>query len=130
MIECPWCASHVVIIDDVCPECKHEVLVDQDGHIVFQDDPQPMEVNEEMEESIEDIIHARFKCTKCRHTECEINEVAMTGTGLSKMFDIQHNHYLFVSCQQCGTVEVINPNILERNRRGSLGTIIDILFGG
>ncbi|GJM72913.1 hypothetical protein HMSSN036_51290 [Paenibacillus macerans] len=26
MIQCPWCGARVVLINDVCPECKHEVL--------------------------------------------------------------------------------------------------------
>ncbi|MBB3129598.1 putative nucleic-acid-binding Zn-ribbon protein [Paenibacillus rhizosphaerae] len=52
----------------------------------------------------------------------------MTGTGLSKMFEIQHIHYLFVSCKHCGNVEVFNPDILEGKNKGQLGTILDILF--
>ncbi len=36
----------------------------------------------------------------------------MTGTGLSKIFDIQHNHFLFVSCEGWGYVEVSDPNVL------------------
>nr|WP_301539615.1 zinc ribbon domain-containing protein [Paenibacillus sp. NEAU-GSW1] len=52
---------------------------------------------------------------KCGGNECEVNEVAMTGTGLSKLFDIQYNHYLFASCLACGFVEVYNPNILLDN---------------
>ncbi len=53
----------------------------------------------------------------------------MTGTGLSKMFDIQHNHFLFVSCEGCGYVEVYDPSVLEGKSRGELGTVLDILFG-
>jgi hypothetical protein len=30
-------------------------------------------------------------CIKCGSREAKTKEVAMTGTGLSKMFDIQHN---------------------------------------
>ncbi|NOU90570.1 hypothetical protein GC102_33265 [Paenibacillus sp. LMG 31460] len=48
---------------------------------------------------------------------------------LSKMFDIQNNHFLFVSCENCGYVEVYNPNVLEGKSRGQLGTVLDILFG-
>lgn len=53
----------------------------------------------------------------------------MTGTGLSKIFDIQYNHYLFVSCTQCGHVEVYNPDILRGKKSGELGTILDLFFG-
>lgn len=79
--------------------------------------------------SVESSIQEKFKCVKCAHTSCSTKEVAMTGTGLSKMFDIQHNHFLFVSCNNCGYVEVYNPSILE-GKRGQLGSILDVIFGG
>ena len=77
---------------------------------------------------LEEAIYEKFRCVKCGHTHCRTKEVAMTGTGLSKMFDIQHNHFLFVSCEHCGYVEVYNPNILE-GKRGQLGSILDVIFG-
>ncbi|WP_244226630.1 zinc ribbon domain-containing protein [Paenibacillus protaetiae] len=61
---------------------------------------------------------------------CSVNEVAMTGAGISKWLDIQHRHYLFVSCLSCGYVEVYNPDILAGDGRGRASTILDILFGG
>jgi uncharacterized protein len=78
---------------------------------------------------VEDAIKDKFKCSKCSGTTCRIKEVAMTGTGLSKILDIQHNHFLFVSCENCGYVEVYNPKVLEGKSRGQLGTVLDILFG-
>lgn len=74
-------------------------------------------------------FRSRFKCPKCGGTAARTKEVAMTGTGLSKLFDIQHNHYLFVSCLNCGYTEVFDPEVLH-GKRGRLGTILDILFGG
>ncbi|MNP82947.1 hypothetical protein D3C76_1817380 [compost metagenome] len=53
----------------------------------------------------------------------------MTGTGLSKLLDIQHHHYLFVSCTDCGFVEVYDPNILRGKKSGEPGTSPDIFFG-
>jgi len=79
--------------------------------------------------SIKDIIEDRFVCVKCKGRICDIREVSMTGAGLSKMFDIQHIHYLFVSCKHCGNVEVLNPDILEGKKKDQLGTILDIFFG-
>ncbi|UUZ84494.1 zinc ribbon domain-containing protein [Paenibacillus sp. P26] len=80
--------------------------------------------------NIESAIREKFKCAKCSGTACRTKEVAMTGTELSKLLDIQHNHFLFVSCEHCGYVEVYNPNMLEGKTRGQLGTVLDILFGG
>lgn len=77
---------------------------------------------------LEGQIRSRFKCAKCGQTQARVKEVAMTGTGLSKLFDIQHNHYLFVSCLHCGFTEVFDPEVLQ-GKRGTLGTILDILFG-
>ena len=58
--------------------------------------------------------------SKCGGNHCQTKEVSMSGAGLSKMFDIQHNHFLFVSCTNCGYVEVFNPDILEGKKRGDL----------
>lgn len=38
-------------------------------------------------------------CIKCGSSEAGQKEVAMTGTGLSKMFDVQHNRFLVVYCK-------------------------------
>lgn len=78
---------------------------------------------------LEETIRERFKCSKCGGSSCRVKEVAMTGTGISKILDIQHNHFLFVSCENCGYVEIYNPSILEGKSRGQLGTVLDILFG-
>lgn len=37
-------------------------------------------------------------CIKCGSRDAAKKEVAMTRTGLSKMFDIQHNQFIVVSC--------------------------------
>ncbi|MET3195592.1 putative nucleic-acid-binding Zn-ribbon protein [Bacillus sp. OAE603] len=75
------------------------------------------------------MIKDKFVCSKCQQTNAKIKEVSMSGAGLSKLFDIDYNHYLFVSCLNCGFVEVYNPSILEGKTRGELSTILDILFG-
>ncbi|PGS52399.1 zinc ribbon domain-containing protein [Bacillus sp. AFS041924] len=77
----------------------------------------------------EQLIKDKFVCSKCKHTNAKIKEVSMAGSGLSKLLDIDYNHYLFVSCLNCGFVEVYNPSILEGKTRGELTTILDILFG-
>ncbi|WP_085522835.1 zinc ribbon domain-containing protein [Tuberibacillus sp. Marseille-P3662] len=77
---------------------------------------------------VEASIQEKFKCAKCEHDSCQTKEVAMSGTGLSKMFDVQHNHFLFVSCEQCGYTEVYNPSILE-GKQGKMGSILDVIFG-
>lgn len=78
--------------------------------------------------SIEDAFRARFRCPKCGNTQAETKKVAMTGTGLSKIFDIQMNRFLVISCLHCGYSEFYNMSVLERSK-GRIGDILDILFG-
>lgn len=140
-IQCPWCANDVVLVDHICPHCRHEVL---EEHLRSAPDdadkPQTLPFESEtgagaadmavpIELDIEETIAQSFKCSKCGHRECRVKEVAMSGTGLSKILDIEHNHYLFVSCTHCAFVEVYDPDILRGYKSGKLGTVMDLLFG-
>ena len=44
-------------------------------------------------------------CVKCGHTEIEEGTLSATGSGLSKMFDIQHNNFKTITCTNCGYTE-------------------------
>lgn len=65
----------------------------------------------------------RQGCMKCGSRDAEQKEVAMTGTGLSKMFDIQKNEFVVVSCRNCGYSEFYN----KKSSTGS--NILDLFFG-
>ncbi|WP_337588379.1 zinc ribbon domain-containing protein [Paenibacillus gorillae] len=120
-MKCPWCHEMVELRKDgSCPECKNEVNEEEEGG-EEQGLPRSTELI--------DMIQHKFHCAKCGDDECEVKEVAMTGTGLSKLFDIQYNHYLFVSCCNCGFVEVYNPDIIRGSKTGSVSTVLDIIFG-
>lgn len=62
-------------------------------------------------------------CIKCGSTNAAQKEVSMTGTGLSKMFDVQHNQFVVVYCQNCGYSEFYNKN------SSSGMNILDFFFG-
>lgn len=62
-------------------------------------------------------------CIKCGSTNAETKEVAMTGTGLSKMFDLQHNQFTVVSCTDCGYSEFYNTKSSEGSN------LLDLFFG-
>ncbi|MBW4887073.1 MAG: zinc ribbon domain-containing protein [Bacillus sp. (in: Bacteria)] len=47
-------------------------------------------------------------CIKCGSTDAGQKEIATTGTGLSKLFDVQHNRFLVVYCKNCGYSELYN----------------------
>ncbi|NBC69539.1 hypothetical protein GT003_11095 [Paenibacillus sacheonensis] len=129
MVECPWCHEEVEVNNGRCPACKNDIDAEA---IVHEFDPEREEfifkANAHL--SVEDRIAHSFQCAKCKCDECLIKEVAMTGTGLSKLFDIEHHHFLAVSCTHCGFAEFYNPDILKGKKSGQLGTIMDILFGG
>ena len=78
--------------------------------------------------NIENEIEQRFVCAKCRSTGAQVKSLAMSGTGLSRLFDIQHNRYVFASCKNCGYSEVYNLDILA-GRKDNVGNILDIMFG-
>ncbi|WP_042220427.1 zinc ribbon domain-containing protein [Oceanobacillus manasiensis] len=62
-------------------------------------------------------------CIKCGSNDADSKEVAMTGTGLSKMFDVQHNQFLVVYCKNCGYSEFYN----KKSSTGS--NVFDLFFG-
>lgn len=75
---------------------------------------------------LEEQIGRRFTCPKCKHSGAEVKRITTTGSGISKILDIQHNHFLTASCKHCGFTEIYNPDMLGDKRK--LGTILDVLF--
>ncbi|WP_017754423.1 zinc ribbon domain-containing protein [Calidifontibacillus oryziterrae] len=63
-------------------------------------------------------------CIKCGSTDAGRKEVAMTGTGLAKMFDIQNNTFVVVFCKNCGYSEFYNRD------PSTAGNVLDLFFGG
>jgi uncharacterized protein len=63
-------------------------------------------------------------CLKCGSRDTGQKEVAMTGTGLSKMFDIQHNTFIVIFCKNCGYSEFSNK------KTSKASNILDLFFGG
>lgn len=129
MISCPWCGQEVELADQVCPECKTEVLPE---HLMGSNGETTALEAEEADTAdldIETVITNEFKCSKCGHDECITDEVTMSGTGISKIMDINYHHFLFVSCMHCGFVETYNPDVLRGYKSGKLSTVMDILFG-
>lgn len=62
-------------------------------------------------------------CPKCGNTKCEIDEFRATGSGFSRMFDVQNKKFTTVSCTQCGFTE------LYKRPSSALGNIFDFLVG-
>lgn len=127
MIECPWCTESVVLSDGICPSCKHEVLSEHlDPASCTVDAAAPVV---DLDLDLEQAIENRYRCARCGHDACRVKEVAMTGTGISKLIDLQYNHYLFVSCLRCASVEIYDPAVLRGRPTGGLSHMLDLLFG-
>ena len=76
--------------------------------------------------STEDNLARRFTCVKCRGVGGRTRALSMSGTGLSRLLDLQMNKYIFVSCNHCGYTEVYDYNTVET---GGMD-LLDILFSG
>ena len=51
---------------------------------------------------------------------------AMSGTGITRLLEIQPYKYAFVSCRNCGYTQVFNLKVLEG--KDNLGTFLEVLF--
>lgn len=63
-------------------------------------------------------------CVKCGHTEVEEGTLSATGSGFSKIFDLQHNNFTTIACKNCGYTEFYK---VDKNRTTD---IVDLFFGG
>ena len=75
---------------------------------------------------VENILAEKFVCPKCENRGAHVERLAMSGTGISRLFEVQHHRYAFVSCRVCGFTEIYNLKTLEGS--DNAGTLLDILF--
>lgn len=54
--------------------------------------------------------HRNYKCPKCDNRSYETDTIATTGSGLSKIFDLQNRKFTTVSCGRCGYTEMYKGN--------------------
>jgi len=76
---------------------------------------------------IENRLSAEFHCPKCNSVGAQVRNVAMAGGLLSRIFNLQHNRFIAVSCHQCGYTEFYDARRLQGDALGS--DIIDLLLG-
>lgn len=75
---------------------------------------------------IENELAAAFVCSKCLHSGGHVEQLAMSGTGLSRLLEVQTYRYAFVSCKNCGYTEIYNLRTLSGV--DNVGTLFEILF--
>ncbi len=73
-----------------------------------------------------DLLAASFICRHCGEKGAHVERLAMSGTGITRMLEIQPYRYAFVSCMNCGYTEVFNLKTLEG--KDNLGTFLEVLF--
>lgn len=76
--------------------------------------------------TVEEQLSQAFVCAKCHARGAEVQKLAMSGTGISRLLEIQPYRYAFVSCRNCGYTEVYNLTTLQG--KDDLGNLLDILF--
>lgn len=84
------------------------------------------EVSIVAQEKVEDLLAQEFVCARCGNQGANTERLAMSGTGLSRLFEVQLYRYAFVSCTNCGYTEVFNLRTLEG--KDDLGTFLEVLF--
>jgi predicted nucleic-acid-binding Zn-ribbon protein len=72
------------------------------------------------------LLAEAFSCARCGHHGAHVERLAMAGTGLSRLLEIQKHRYAFVSCTRCGYTETYNLRILEG--QDNLGTFLEVIF--
>jgi predicted nucleic-acid-binding Zn-ribbon protein len=75
---------------------------------------------------VENALAQEFTCPRCKHSGAHVERLAMSGTGLSRLLEIQAYRYAFVSCTNCGYTEVYNLGILEG--KDDWGTVLEVIF--
>ncbi len=90
--------------------------------------PQPADFSTREPEDLEGRIRFRFECSRCEGKSCVTKRLALAGAGAARLFDVQNNFYLAVACQDCGSTEFYDLNVLE-GRGGIASAVLDLLFG-
>ncbi|WP_435073129.1 zinc ribbon domain-containing protein [Halorubrum sp. HHNYT27] len=68
-----------------------------------------------------DFGDGRDGCPKCGGEETETDEIATSGSGLTKLFDVQNRTFVVVSCADCGYSELYKGQ--------STGNAVDFFIG-
>ena len=76
--------------------------------------------------SIDEALAQEFVCDRCGEQGAHVERLSMSGTGLSRLFEVQAYRYAFVSCDNCGYTEVYDLRTLEG--KDDLGTFLEVLF--
>ena len=66
--------------------------------------------------------HKNWQCQKCENQEFEEGQIATTGGGLTKFFNIQNKKFATVTCSRCRYTEIYKTDT------STIGNVLDF-FG-
>jgi hypothetical protein len=75
---------------------------------------------------VDDQLAREFVCDRCGEKGAHVERLTMSGTGLSRLFEVQPYRYAFVSCDNCGYTDVFDLRVLEG--KDDVGTFLEVLF--
>ena len=75
---------------------------------------------------VDDQLAREFVCDRCGKKGAHVERLTMSGTGLSRLFEVQPYRYAFVSCDNCGYTDVFDLRVLEG--KDDVGTFLEVLF--
>lgn len=107
-VSCPSCGSKAAASWSFCRSCQSSL-----------DDARPVERGPRGMDGALDI--GETGCPKCGHEEAEVDEIATTGSGLSRLFDVQTRRFRVVTCSNCGYSEFY--------RGGDADVLVDLFLG-
>ena len=76
----------------------------------------------------EKLLAEEFVCRYCNKSGANVERLAMSGTGISRLLEIQPYRYAFVSCCNCGYTEVYDLDKLSGGK-DTVRNILDAIFG-
>ena len=66
----------------------------------------------------------KYVCPKCENNGYEVDEFCATGSGISKLFDVQNRRFTTITCTKCKYTE------MYKGTTSDLENIFDFLIGG
>lgn len=76
--------------------------------------------------TVEEQLSQAFQCPKCDQKGAHVEQLSMSGTGISRLLEIQPYRYAFASCHNCGYTEIYN--LVTLAGKDDLGDLLDIIF--
>lgn len=110
-VYCASCGSKAASSWSYCRSCQSSL-----------DDARPPEDGLEKVGAEDSLDMGETGCPKCGHEDAEVDEVATTGMGLTRLFDVQNRRFQVVTCANCGYTEFYRGHDAD--------VIIDLFLGG